>query len=52
LDELTDITGDSKTDAINKALQFFAKIKATLNEGGGVYVREPGSDAVQQVMIF
>ena len=44
LDQVVQITGDSRTDAINRAIQVYAFIEEILNEGGVAYVR-PSPDA-------
>ena len=42
----------TKTDAINKALQFYAEIKRLMADGGAVYIREPGETDTERVKIF
>src|SRR4051794_21986450 len=49
---VTGITGDTKTDVINKSLQFYADIKKIIDKGGAVYIREPGETEVERVKIF
>ena len=36
----TDLTGESKTDAINRALQIYAFLEKIADHGGAVYARE------------
>ena len=41
----TDLTGESKTDAINRALQIYAFLEKIADHGGAVYAREtPDAD--------
>lgn len=45
LDRLVELTGDSKTDSINRALQAYALIEEAQQAGGSAYLREtPGSE--------
>jgi len=44
--------GSTKTDSINKALQFYAEVKKMTNDGGAVYIREPNSKEVERIRIF
>jgi 6-phosphogluconolactonase/glucosamine-6-phosphate isomerase/deaminase len=46
------LTGDTKTDAINKALQFYSMIKELISKGGAVYIREPGQKELERIAIF
>lgn len=52
LEQLAQITGESKTDMINKALQVFSYLQQLQRDGGAVYVREPGSKEVERLKIF
>jgi len=52
LDDLVTATGETKTDAINKALQVYAFIQRQLDAGGAVYLREAGSDQAERLQIF
>jgi hypothetical protein len=45
-------TGMTKTDAINKALQFYDEIKKLIANGGAVYIREAGESEPERVRIF
>jgi hypothetical protein len=53
---LTDLantrTGMTKTDAINKALQFYWEIKKIIADGGAMYIREAGETEPERVRIF
>lgn len=40
-----DITGDTKTDTINRAIQMYAFLEETVRQGGSILVRDaPGGD--------
>ena len=48
----TSANGMTKTDAINKALQFYADIKKIIADGGAVYIREANETEPERVRIF
>jgi hypothetical protein len=52
MDKLVDLTGDTKTETINKALQFYAHIQEFLDSGGALYMRDPDSDELERIKIF
>ncbi len=52
LDLVTKLTGDTKTDAISRALQVYAFIEEITANGGSVYVKEGGDAPLQLVKIF
>lgn len=52
LEQLSRITGESKTDSINKALQLFAYLQQVQSEHGAIYVREPGSKELERLRIL
>lgn len=52
MDLITDLTGDTKTESINKALQFYGHIQKFLDSGGALYMRDPGSNEMERVKIF
>jgi hypothetical protein len=52
LEQLAQMTGDSKTDTINKALQVFAYLQELQRGGGAIYVREPDSKEQERLKIF
>lgn len=52
MDTIVQLTGDTKTEAINKALQFYGHIQEFLKSGGAVYMRDPGSDEMDRIKIF
>ena len=52
LEQLARMTGESKTDTINKALQVFAYLQQLQRDDGAIYVREPGSKETERLKIF
>jgi hypothetical protein len=52
LGQLAQMTGESKTDTINKALQVFSYLQQLQRDGGAVYVREAGSKEMERLKIF
>lgn len=49
LEALTENTGDTKTDTINRALQIYEFLDGIVREGGKVCVQEPGSETLERV---
>lgn len=41
LQRLAELTGDSKTDIINRALHLYRYVEETTSNGGEIYIREP-----------
>jgi hypothetical protein len=52
LHEASDLTGDSKTDTINRALQVYAYLEAITARGGEILVREPEDSTPRLVKII
>ncbi|GAA2324033.1 hypothetical protein GCM10010149_91720 [Nonomuraea roseoviolacea subsp. roseoviolacea] len=52
LEEVVTLRGESKTDAINRALQMYNLIEQILQSGGKVYVQEPGQTELERVRFF
>ncbi|MGH3282868.1 MAG: hypothetical protein ACRDNW_27585, partial [Trebonia sp.] len=52
LELATRLTGDSKTDTINRALQVYAFLEETTANGGALYVQEGKDAPLQLVKIF
>ena len=52
LKAVMDLTEDSKTDCINRAVTIYAFIEKVLSEGGSVLVQESGSTEPQRLVIF
>jgi hypothetical protein len=48
----TDLTGESKTDAINRALQIYAFLEKIADHGGAVYARETPDAELERLKIF
>lgn len=44
LEQAGQITGDTKTDTINRALQVYAYLEQVTRDGGAIYVRESAAD--------
>ena len=49
LDSITAHSGETKTDAINKALQVWAYLQEHVDSGGSLYTRSPGSDELERL---
>jgi hypothetical protein len=52
LDGLVRLTGDTKTDAINKALQVYSYLQNLMNTGGALYVREADGAELERLRFF
>lgn len=52
LEFATQLTGDSKTDAINRAIQVYAYLEHVLSEGGSVYARPAGDSELERLKFF
>ena len=53
LSEVVRMTRDSKTDAINKALQLYAFLQQIAeNDGGGVYIREKAGAELERLRVL
>ena len=52
LEKAVEVTGDSKTDVINKALQVYSFIQEQIDAGGALYVKDAGSDEAERLRIF
>jgi hypothetical protein len=52
LDALVQLTGDTKTDAINKALQIYSYLQNVLHNSGALYVRESDGDELERLRFF
>jgi hypothetical protein len=52
LEQVVAITGDSQTDAINRALQVYAYLEQILAEGGEVYTRRADQDQPVSLRFF
>ncbi|MFI9561630.1 hypothetical protein [Nonomuraea endophytica] len=52
LEEAVAITGDSKTDTINRALQVYSYLERIIRDGGKVLVQDAGHDEVERLKFF
>lgn len=52
MDALTKLTGENKTEVINKSLQFYDDVQTFISTGGTVYMRDPGSKELERIRIF
>jgi hypothetical protein len=52
LEQVTALTGDSKTDAISRALSVYAFFEETTANGGSLYIQESKDAPMQLVKIF
>jgi hypothetical protein len=52
LDEVVRLTGDSKTDSLNRAIQIYAYIEQVLQAGGSIYVRDAPDSEPERLKIF
>jgi hypothetical protein len=52
LEGLVSLTGDTKTDAINKALQVYSYLQNLMNTGGALYVREADGAELERLRFF
>ncbi|MCA2227887.1 hypothetical protein [Nonomuraea aurantiaca] len=52
LEEVVTLRGDTKTDAINRALQMYSLIEHILHGGGKIYVQEADQTELEQVRFF
>jgi len=47
-----DLTGDTRTDTLNRALQVYAYLEQVTSRGGSVYVREAADSEMELLEIF
>jgi len=52
LDQAVDVTGDTKTDTINRAVQIYAYLEQMIRDGGSVYVRENADAELERLKII
>jgi len=52
LNQAAELTGDSKTDTINRALQIYAYLEQITHNGGAIYVRETPDGEPQLIKMF
>jgi hypothetical protein len=52
LEEVVGLTGDNKTNNINRAIQIYAYIERVLHSGGSISVRETADQEPERLKIF
>ena len=52
LDLATELTGDTKTDTVNRALQVYAYLEQVTARGGSIHVRETAESELERLKIF
>jgi hypothetical protein len=52
LQRVVDLTGDSKTDALNRAIQVYAYLEEVESNGGDIYVRETKDSEPRLLKMF
>jgi hypothetical protein len=52
LDLVAELTGDTKTDALNRALQIYAYLEQVTARGGSVYVRKAAGAEPELLEVF
>ena len=52
LEIATQLTGDSKTDTINRALQIYVYMEQITAGGGSIYVREVADSELERLRVF
>jgi len=52
LELATELTGDTKTDTINRALQIYAFLEQICARGGSIYARESADSELERIKIF
>ena len=51
LEQAAKLTGDSKTDTLNRAIQVYAYVINVTQNGGDLYVRDKGHDELERVLL-
>lgn len=51
LELAVELSGDTKTDTINRALQIYAYLKKVIRDGGSVHVREQDGAELERLRI-
>jgi hypothetical protein len=52
LQVVSELTGDTKTDSINRAIQIYAYLEDLTAQGGTIYIRQSDGDELQQLKFF
>lgn len=51
LEQAVKLTGDSKTDTLNRAIQVYAYIMNVTQNGGDLYLRDKGQDELERLLL-
>ncbi|QPP10700.1 hypothetical protein G4Z16_14295 [Streptomyces bathyalis] len=49
LNRAVKLTGDTKTDTVNRSLRIYAYLEQLMQEGGTLYVKTEGSDELERL---
>jgi hypothetical protein len=52
LELLVEVTGNSKTDSINRAIQIYSYLETVWSQGGAVYVRENADEESHMLKVI
>jgi len=52
LQRVSELTGDSRTDCINRAIQIYDYLEEVDSHGGAIYVRESKDSELQRLKMF
>ena len=52
LQQVSQLTGDTKTDSMNRAIQIYAYLEEINARGGAVYVRESPDSELERLKMF
>lgn len=52
LQQTADLTGDTKTDSINRSILIYAYLEEVLSRGGAIYVRESADGELERLKLF
>lgn len=52
LDLAVEVTGDTKTDTINRAIQIYAYLEEVIRAGGSIHVRESAGAELERLKII
>jgi hypothetical protein len=52
LEVATELTEDTKTDTINRALEIYAYLQQVTAHGGAIYAREKAGAELERVKVF
>jgi hypothetical protein len=52
LQQVSQLTGDTKTDSMNRAIQVYAYLEEINSRGGAIYVRESPDSELEKLKMF